>query len=365
MMNERTGQSRGKYVLLWALVLLAGLLGWIALLKNGVDTARTWRALLISFTYFISIAGGLVTWSAIVVASNGSWPGSSERLAWTGYGFTVPSIIILVVLWIGSPAWAPWYNKTLHQGFWLNNTFLFVRDLAALIIFWAFGLWYMRRRRKGRDQSRRLAGFFVLIFSAVFSLLGFDLVMALNPEWHSGVFGAYFFISAAYIAICFWAFISAISPEVGPDVRHDFGNLVLSFGIMTTYFFYIQLLTIWYENLPHEISYVVRRMNVSDWRSVSFGLIAVVYIGPLVMLLTRKAKRNRYALGVISLVLLIGLWFERWWLISARFMPVELGWMEIAGTAAGLGALGLGMELMRKRISRLALEEALEEEAQG
>jgi hypothetical protein len=354
-------KNRRKYILLWAVLLIAGLIVWLAFLLTGADTARAWRALLINFAFFGSLAAGLVTWSAAVVASNGSWPGKAEQLAWTGYGFILPSIIILVALWIGSPHWAPWYKTRLHQGFWLNNDFLFLRDLGSLIIFWAAGLWYLHWRRKGRKRSQLQAGILAVIYSIAFSLLGFDLVMAPDPRWYSAAFGAYFFISGLYVGICFWSILVALRPEVGPDIRHDLGKLVLAFSILTTYFFFIQLLTIWYENLPNEIPFFVKRLNFRDWRDITFLLIVFVYVGPLIMLLTTGAKRNRYALGIICLIILIGLWFERWWLISPRFMPVELGWMELSGTAAVLGALGLSIQLVEKKLPDIPPEEGVEE----
>ena len=44
-----------------------------------------------------------------------------------------------------------------------------------------------------------------------------------------------------------------------------------------------------------------------------------MYLGPLVLLLTEWSKKNRFFLGAVSVLLLIGLWFERWWMVAPTF----------------------------------------------
>lgn len=342
--------EKTSWLLAWAVLFVAGSAGWLIALFAGHDAARAWRALLINFIYFTPIAAALVTWSAIVVCSNGRWPGGSERLSWSGFGFLIPTFLILIVLWLGSQEWAPWYGRTdLKQGLWLNNSILFSRELLALALFWGCAYWYLQRRSKGRRIAWTSGGLLIAVYGFVFSLFGFDMVAALNPEWHSAAFGAYLFISSLYGAVLVWGLMVVFRPEYGPDLRHDFGKLMLAFGILTTYFMFIQLLPIWYENLPEETSYVIHRKNYFDWKIVSSLVVGVVYLGPLIMLLTTRVKRNRYTLGAVAVLLLAGLWLERWWMVAPTFArePV-LGLPELSAAAATLGLLGLGMLLSQK-----------------
>ncbi len=362
MSPKAENRSRTKLLLAGLVLFLAGLSGWILLLLFGSDESRVWRALLINFLYFTPLATGLVTWSAIVIASKGHWAGEAERLTWTGFGFIIPSLLILVVLWIGSPQWAPWYGIETSQGFWLNNTFLFIRDLIALLVFWACAVWYFLRRRTGRDNAMLPAAILIVLYSIVFSLIGFDLAMALNPAWSSAIFGGYFFISGLYNAIVFWAFLAVIHtpgrPQVESEVRSDFGKLIITFSILTTYFFYMQLLTIWYENLPRETTFVVTRMNDAGWNTVSLALIVVLYLAPVVLLLTTWAKRNRVWLGAVALLLLIGIWVQRWWLVMPGLLPdIQFGWAEISGTAAVLGLIGIGADMAWRHLPLVPSDE--------
>ena len=258
-----------------------------------------------------------MVWPAVVRQCNGAWHERVERLAAAGIVFAVPSILALTLLWIGSPRWAPWYDRLFHQGIWLNNSFLFSRDLAALVLFWGLALRYLNDRRRGR--ARVTGAWLVVVYCLVFSLLGFDLVMALDPEWYSTLSGAYFFISGLYIALMAWALLAVGNPAAEPEQLQDLGRLIVAFSLMTTYLMYSHLLPIWYENMPHEVRFLVPRMNFQPWVSVSYVLVGTVYLGPLVLLLTERSKRNRWSLGGISLLILTGMWVERWWLITPTF----------------------------------------------
>jgi hypothetical protein len=349
--------ARGKRRVLWIVLFVVGLAvwTWFAAMDN---TARAWRAVLVNFIFFTPLAAGLVTWSAVVLAANGRWMGSLEDLTRSGMAWSVPSVIVLGGLWASSATWAPWYGRTLDQGFWLSNTFIFARDLGVLIIFWLFAWAFVARRRRGRAGGK-LRGVLIVVYAAAFSRIGFDLVMALDSHWYSTLFGMYFFVSGMYIAVTAWTLMAVLRGDADEDRRSDLATLVLAFSLLTAYMMYAQLLPIWYENLPEEVRFVIPRRNFFPWRGVSGALIAVVYLGPLLLLLTRWAKRTRWTLGAVAILVLAGLWVERWWLVAPGFhSALEYGPIEIAATAAFLGAFGLSFDFYRSRSSSSVTEEA-------
>ena len=120
---------------------------------------------------------------------------------------------------------------------------------------------------------------------------------------------------------------------------------------MTTYLMYSHLLPMWYENLPDEVRFLVPRMNFQPWLAISYGLLGTVYLGPLVLLLTERSKRNRWSLGAISLLVLAGMWVERWWLVTPTFDPAaRFGLVELSMAAAFIGMLGIGLEQFDRRM---------------
>ena len=333
---------------LWVILIVLGGIVW-TLAVNGPDGQRAWRLLLVNFIFFTSFSAGLVVWPAIVGACNGRWHKRLERVASAGIVFSIPSLLVLILLWIGSPSWSPWYGVTHHQGVWLNNSFLFGRDLGGLLLFWVLAALYLKARRTGKARVK--GTFLVLVYCLVFSLLGFDLVMALDPEWFSTMAGGYFFISGLYIAMSGWAFLATWHPGVSADQRHDLGKLMVGFSIMTTYMMYAHLLPFWYGNLPEEVRFVIPRIRSGSWKFVTYGLLGLVYLGPLVLLLLERVKRNRWSLGGISLLILLGLWVERWWLVTPTFQPeIRFGLLEIGSLAGFIGLMALGMEQFFLRV---------------
>lgn len=334
----------------WGAVLVVGLAVWIAALAAG-DPHRAWRALLINFLYFTPLAAGMVTWPAVIMAARGAAMEPVRRPALIGIAFAPVSLLSFVALWFGRAYWAGWRQHVpLSQGFWLNEGFVFARNGLGLAILWALAVMFVLRLRKGRPKV--LGGWLIFTYCAVFSLLGFDFVMALDPLWYSTLFGAYFFISGMYIAVAAWT-LSAIAqcPPVEPAHRRNLAQLMVAFSLLTTYLMFCQLLPIWYENLPHESRFVVVRLRLSPWRWVSLGLLVTVYLGPLAFLLGRRWKGSRWYLIAVTLLVLAGMWVERWWLVTPSLSgPARLGLAEVSITGASLAALILGAGAFSRRL---------------
>ena len=334
-----------------AVVMLAALLAWIVT-AVWWDAGRAWAVLLTNFLFLSSLSAGLVVWPAIVVVSRGRWMGSTQRTALAGVVLLPVCVLILLVLILGSRHWAPWLGRSLPNSWWLNARFLFTRDVLLLVTFsglaWRFA-WAMKSGR----QVKKLAAWLIVTYAIVFSVLGIDLGMALDPHWYSQAFGVYFFISGLYIAMAAWLFMTAVADETATSGQlGDQANLLIAFSMLTAYVMYSQLLPIWYENMPHEARYLVPRMSdVTHWPVISAILLAVVYLGPLVLLLPRRAKRNARYAGSVAALVLVGMWVERWWLVMPSLdEPLGFGPSEIAGTLA-LAAGGLLFVCWARRTS--------------
>jgi hypothetical protein len=343
--------------LILAGIMVLAVLGWVGVAIWG-DRQRAWGILLVDFLFLSCLGAGLVVWPAVVVASRGQWMGSTQRTALPGVVLLPVCIIILIVLAAGGPAWAPWLHHRPKNAWWLNAPFLFSRDIISLVIFSALALWFVAAMRRG-DRPRKLAGWLIFVYAIVFSILGIDLAMGLDPQWYSLVFGMYFFVSGMYIAAAGWAFTTAIAdPEATPDQRDDQAKLMITFCLLTTYMMYSQLLPIWYENMPKETRFPAPRLNwVTDWPTISIVLLAVVYLGPLVLFLPRRGKRSRSYVAVVAALVLVAMWLERWWLVMPSLhKPLRFGPAEITGVVGLLA----GCALFLYRVHRKRLEPAAE-----
>ncbi len=336
MKSITRNKGNNTLVLSSGIISVAFIIIW-TLMTSGHDPARAWRALLINYLFFSSAAAGLVVWPAIVVVCEGEWMGPLEKFCRLGLAASIPSVVALIALWTGSEHWAPWLNVEGHK-LWFNNTFLFSRNLAFLILFWLASLYFIRNRYTKKNVTASVL--LILIYAITFSLAGFDFVMGLNPEWHSMMMGGYIFIGGLYTAATAWAFISVLSGR--PDKRSliDINKLIVTFSLITMYLMFSQLLPIWYENLPEETTYLVPLMNLA-WKQMSYVVIFIVYLGPLILLMTKWSKSNYFYVGIVTLILLAGLWFEKWWLVSSVFErnTVRFGWIEIFPALAFLAAI--------------------------
>ena len=287
----------------------------------------------------------MVVWPAAAMGSRGRWAKTIEQPALAGVAFAPVSLLTFAALWFGRAHWAGWMRyKDLPNAAWLNTTFLFARDGAALLVLWALAAWFVARRQRGRPVA--LACWLAFAYCVVFTLLGFDMVMALDPHWFSTLFGGYFFVSGLYAALAAWTLIVALR-SAAPDKErlHDLGKLMVAFSLLTAYMMFSQLLPLWYENLPNEVGYVVPRLRFERWGWVSAALLAVIYLGPLAVLLTRWSKRTPKFLAAVALAVLAGLWVERWWLVTPTLGgALVIGWTEAFITAAFAAALALGIE---------------------
>jgi len=347
--------ARPARTLLWAAIFAAGLAGWIVCAATG-DAGRAWRALLINFIYFTPLAAGMVAWPAVTIGSRGRWARTIEQPALAGVAFAPVSLLTFAVLWFSRAHWAGWMRyKDLPNAAWLNTTFLFARDGAALVVLWALAAWFVARRQRGRPVA--LACWLAFAYCVVFTLIGFDMVMALDPHWFSTLFGGYFFVSGLYAALAAWTLITALRPAPDKERLHDLGKLLVAFSLVTAYMMYSQLLPQWYENFPNEVRYVVPRLRFGRWGWVSAALLAVIYLGPLAVLLTRWSKRTPKFLAAVALAVLAGLWVERWWLVTPTLGgALVIGWTEAFITAAFVAALALGIECYLRNAPPLADE---------
>ena len=370
----------------WAGLAALGAAGWLACAAFQ-DPGPVWRALLVNFIFFTPLAAALVVWPAAVMLSRGTWMGPLRQDALAGASFAPLSLLAFAALWLGRSHWAGWLHEAnLPNRAWLRDGFLFVRDGAALAVWWTVatvfargasdrrpavrtedeiagvkpalrtvshpvepGLFRLRHGIAAKMQTaevepKALAGGVALAYALAFTLLAYDVVMALDPLWTSALFGGYFFISGMYAAVAALALIEARQPAPAPDRLHDLGKLVVTFSIMTTYLMFSQLLPIWYANLPHEIRFAVPRMKYLPWAGVSAALLAVVYLGPLILLLPARAKRSPRYLGAVCLLVLAGLWVERWWLVAPTLgQGFHVSAADVSLGAAFAGALGWGV----------------------
>ena len=196
-----------------------------------------------------------------------------------------------------------------------------------------------------RSQGR-LAPAVLITYAWVFTLVAFDFFMSLDPHWFSSLAGGYYFIGNLFAGFALLAVVAVwardrlqLDEYIGPHQWHDVGKLVFGFCILWAYMFWSQYLVIWFGDLPEETELIAHRLQ-GAWAPLAWTVFAMVFVIPFVVLLSRAVKTSPLGLTAIGCVGLVGMWLERFILVSPSLRHgegVPLGVIELLVTAGVLG----------------------------
>lgn len=329
---------------------------------------RAWEAFLVNLLFWLGVAQGGVVVSASLYLTQARWGGASVyRLAESFAGFLPLGFLLFWLLFAGHQLIFPWVLHPLPQkAAWLNAPFLFGRDGGGLLVLTALSLWFVRSSRRADVVRwaesaadielppaviRRLAPAVIIVYAIIYSLIAFDLVMSLSPIWYSTLFGAYFFAGAYWSALAAmgvlacggWRPLPGGASAEDSASLHDIGKMVFAFSIFWAYLLWSQYLPIWYADIPEETFFLVRRIHSLPWGVLGWLVLVLVWAVPFLVLLGRAAKRAPRILGAVCGLGLIGMWIERYVLVTPSLSPttIPFGWVEALVTAGFLGAFGL------------------------
>jgi hypothetical protein len=104
-----------------------------------------------------------------------------------------------------------------------------------------------------------------------------------------------------------------------------------------TYFSFSQYLIIWSGNLPSEIVWYEARLNFG-WQYLALAMIALCFVAPFFILLSRDVKQSISPLAVVAMIVLTGYALNMYWTIVPAFRPIEPG--DHLAALSGLLAVG-------------------------
>jgi len=175
---------------------LAGF-GAIAFLlgARSADAPATWSIYLVNLVFWSALAVTGPAIAAMMQLTEARWSPSVRRLAVTTVGFLPVSFVLLILLFPGRTVLYSWVLHPIPvKAAWLNTTFFFGRTLLlAAVLFlvcFAFAAAILRDSvppgdERVRVHRNRLATLLLFLWVVTVSLWGFDLLMSLDPRWHS------------------------------------------------------------------------------------------------------------------------------------------------------------------------------------
>jgi molybdopterin-containing oxidoreductase family membrane subunit len=203
-------------------------------------------------------------------------------------------------------------------------------------VYAALALGFRGTEREWVNEETALNVFSYAIIPVMFSVhtvVSWDFAMALQPGWHSTIFGPYFVIGALFSGV--GAVIIALAAVrkfmhldyfLRPEHFNGMGKFLLILAFFWAYFYFNDYLIPWYGQNPAEFTIfnVFSKMLQTPQAFLWYLMLFCNVLIPWVTLWSYKVRTNVAALVIVSIFVQIGMYLER-----VIIIPVTLGWNEL------------------------------------
>jgi molybdopterin-containing oxidoreductase family membrane subunit len=351
----------------------------------GITIPIGWGFAIINFVWWIGIghAGTLI--SAILALLRQSWRNSINRFAEAMTLFAVACAGIFPLIHTGRPWLAYWmFPYPNSMNYWPQFRSPLIWDVFAVstyftisLVFWfvglipdlatlrdraetpvkrgIFGVLAMGWRGSARHWHRYetayllLAGLATPLVLSVHTVVSFDFAVSIVPGWHTTIFPPYFVAGAIYsgfaMVLCLAIPIRAVyGMEDFITMRHleNSGKVMLATGLIVAYGYGIEAFMGWYSGNTFDSFLLWNRLH-GPYAFWYLSLLATnIFIPQLLWM--KKFRTSTFWLWVISLIVLIGMWLERFIIIVVSlhrdfltsswgmYYPTKWDWMTYIGT---------------------------------
>jgi hypothetical protein len=230
------------------------------------------------------------------------------------------------------------------KAIWLNIPFFSLRVVACLFLwFIAYRIFVSGSIRQDQEKdprfnlrARRFAPVFMAIFGITITVVAFDWISSLEPEWYSDIFGVYLFagtflagLAATVLAILYLKSLGRL-PAVSPDHMYNLGGFLFAFTVFWSYIGFAQYMLMWYANIPEEVFWYKERMQ-GAWGPLLLALAIFHFLVPFFMLIPRDAKSKPKLLLWVSVLMLFSHWLDLYWMIFPTLgTSAFFGWPELS-----------------------------------
>jgi molybdopterin-containing oxidoreductase family membrane subunit len=367
---------------------------------SGISHPVGWGVYITNFVFWIGIghAGTLI--SAVFFLTRAPWRAPVYRAAEAMTVFAVMTAGLFPLLHTGRPWYGYWLIPYPNQRMlWVNfkspllwDVFAVTTYLTISITFFVIGLVpdiaAMRDSAKGlrkliytslamgwnnsyQQWLHYARGYLLLaalatplVFS-VHSIVSWDFAMSLIPGWHTTIFAPYFVAGAIFSGLAMvltivipLRVVFGMEKYITPHVMQSMAKVILFTSIIVGYAYSTEFFIAWYSGVPYERAQFYFRpfgdgplLPFQEGHTFGFPQIAfwiMVFcntISPL-PLWRWKIRNNLLALFIISILVNVGMWFERFNIIvnslQREFNPANWGSYTPTVIEAGitLGSFG-------------------------
>ncbi|EMF79499.1 polysulfide reductase NrfD [Leptospira weilii serovar Topaz str. LT2116] len=346
-----------------------GIIGYLmyeGLYILGINNPVAWGFFIVNFVFWIGIghAGTLI--SAVLYLFRQEWRTGINRAAEAMTIFAVLTAASNLIIHIGRP-WVgfwlfPYPNE--RGPLWVNfrspliwDTFAVSTYLTISLVFWYIGLIpdiaAVRDRSKGEMKRKIydilslgwvgsnkawshlemvamiLAALSTPLVLSVHTIVSFDFAVSILPGWHTTIFPPYFVAGAIFSGFAMVVTLMVIAREVFNlkdyiTMKHleNMNKVIMVTGLIVGLAYSTEFFMAWYSGNEYEgFTFVNRAFGPYGW--AYFIMFSCNVFSPQVFW-WKKLRTNIPVMFVISIVVNIGMWFERYVIVMtthADFLP--------------------------------------------
>lgn len=359
----------------------------------GINVPIGWGFAIVNFVWWVGIghAGTLI--SAILLLLRQKWRTSINRFAEAMTLFAVACAGMFPLLHMGRPWLAYWmFPLPNPMGTWPQFRSPLVWDVFAVstyatvsLLFWFVGLIpdlaTLRDRAKNRASriiygvlamgwrgsavhwyryetaSLLLAGLATPLVVSVHTVVSFDFATAVIPGWHTTIFPPYFVAGAIYSG---FAMVMTLAIPIRLfykledfiTMRHldNMAKILVATGMIVAYGYMTEAFMAFYSGNQYERYMILNRMT-GPYAFFYWSLILCNIAIPQA-LWSKRVRNNVPALFVISLIINVGMWLERFIIVVTSlhrdFLPSSWGMYYPTrwDVATYVGTIGLFLALL-------------------
>jgi molybdopterin-containing oxidoreductase family membrane subunit len=358
----------------------------------GVNIPVGWGMDILNFVWWIGIghAGTLI--SAILLLLRQKWRTSINRFAEAMTLFAVAQAGMYPIMHLGRPWLAYWlfpYPNTM--GIWPQFRSPLMWDVFAVstyatvsAVFWFVGLipdfatlrdrarsktfqiiygmlamgWRGSARHWHRYETAYLllAGLATPLVLSVHTIVSFDFAVGIIPGWHATIFPPYFVAGAIYAGFAMVLLLTiplrkiyGLESFITMRHMHNMAKVMLATGLIVFYGYMMEAFFGWYSANQYEQFMIWNRMH-GPYAVYYWILILCNGVTPQ-FLWFKKIRGNLLLLWLISVVVSIGMWLERFVIVVTSlhrdflpsswgmYQPTQWDWAMFIGTIGFFFAL--------------------------
>ena len=341
------------------LTVIGGIL-WVYQIRNGLGVAGythpvNWAIYITNFVFWVGIAHSGTLISAVLYLFRARFRTSFNRAAeaMTVFALMVAGLFPLIHL---GRSWVFYYLLPYpnQRQLWVNFRSPLIWDVFAVgtyftvsLVFFYVGMipdFAIARRCKegirkrfyqvlslgwkGTEREWRhygmlylfLAAFATPLVASVHSVVSCDFAMSVVPGWHTTIFAPYFVAGAIFSGTAM--VITLVIPlrkamnlheYITDDHFESIAKIMLFTSLIVSYAYIVEFGLAWYGGNVFETG-AFRYRALGDFRYLTWAMIFCNSLVPL-SLFVKRLRRNTTCLMIVSLLVNVGMWLERFVII--------------------------------------------------